>query len=102
MEEGKEPKKKLEDETYADGCSLNEEADEVETQLAMRCKGNARRNHEDDDGQFAVGILDSEGPRDKEDGNGGKRLGKCSIIRRLRAVDEGKGYLPLAFVCKQH
>ena len=72
-------KKKVGDGTYADGCSLNEEANEVETQLAMGCEGNARRNHEDDNSQFAVGILDSEGPRDKEDSNGGKRLGKCSI-----------------------
>jgi hypothetical protein len=71
------PEKKLEDGTYAYGCSLNEEADEVETQLAMRCEGNAGRDHEDNDGQFAVGLLDSEGPRDKEDGNGGERLDKC-------------------------
>jgi hypothetical protein len=72
-------KKKKEDGTYADGCSLNKEANEVETQLAMRCEGNSRRDHEDDDGQFAVGVLDPEGPRDKEDGNGGKRLGQCSV-----------------------
>ena len=74
-------KKKLEDGTYADGCSLNEEANEVETQLAMRCEGDTRRDHEDDDGQFAVRLLDSEGPRDKEDSNGGERLGKMFIIR---------------------
>ncbi len=75
--EGKK-KKELEDGTYADGCSLDEEADEVETQFAMRCEGNARRDHEDDDGQFAVGILYPEGPRDEKDGNGGKRLDKRS------------------------
>lgn len=35
-EERKERKKdELEDGTYANGCSLDEEADEVETQLAM-------------------------------------------------------------------
>jgi len=67
MEEGKEPKKK--DGTYVTGCSLNEEADEVETQLAMRCEGSSRRDDEDDDGQFAVRLFDQEGPRDKEDGN---------------------------------
>jgi hypothetical protein len=81
MEEGKfQNKIKIEDGTYTDGCSLNEEADEVETQLAMRCEGNARGDHEYDDGQFAVGLLDPEGPRDKEDGNGGKRLDKCSKL----------------------
>jgi hypothetical protein len=64
---------------YVNGCSLNEEANEVETQLAMRCEGNSRRDDEDDDGQFAVRLFDQEGPRDKEDGNGGERLGKCSV-----------------------
>lgn len=71
-------KEELEDGTYADGCGLDEEADEVETQLAMGCEGNARRDHKDNDGQFAVRILDAESPRYKEDSNGGKRLGKCS------------------------
>ena len=77
-----EQKKNLADGTYADSCSLNKEADEVETQLAMRCEGNARRNHEDDNSQFSVGLLNPEGPRDKEDGNGGERLGGCSMSSR--------------------
>ncbi len=55
-------KKKKEDKTYGDGCSLNEEADKVKTQFAVRCERNAGRYHEDDNGQFAVGLLDPEGP----------------------------------------
>lgn len=94
-----EQERKNKDGTYADSRSLNEEADEVETQLAMRCEGNARRNHEDNDSQFAVGLLNPEGPRDKEDGNGGERLGECLISK---PAEEGKGCLPLAFVCMRH
>lgn len=60
--------------TYTDSCCLSEEANKVEAQLAMRRKGNAGRDHEDDDGQFAVGFLDVEGPGDEEDGHGRKRL----------------------------
>ena len=73
---GRRGKNELEDGTYADGCSLNEEADEVETQFTMGREGNARRDHKNDDGQFAVGILYPEGPRDEEDGNGGESLNK--------------------------
>jgi hypothetical protein len=93
MNGGRERTKKSGDRTYADVCSLNEEADDVETQLAIRCEGNSRRDHEDDDGQFAVGFLDPEGPRDKEDDNGGERLDICSVSGRLKSA-EGKGYLP--------
>lgn len=65
--------------THADGCSLNKEANQVKAQLAVRCEGNTRRNHADDDGQFSVGLLNSEGPRDKEDSNGGERLCEYAI-----------------------
>ena len=53
---------------------MSEEADEVESQFATRCESDAERNHGDYDGQFAIWFLDAEGPGDKEDGNGRKRL----------------------------
>jgi hypothetical protein len=74
----------MEECTYADGCSLNKEPDKVETQLAVGCEGNTRRDHADDDGQFAVGLLDSESPRDKEDGNRGECLHECPILNIRR------------------
>jgi len=53
---------------------LSEETDEVETQLAVRRESDAERDHEDYEGQFAVGLLDARAPGDKEDGNGCKCL----------------------------
>jgi hypothetical protein len=60
--------------TYGNGGGLSEETDEVESQLAVRRESDAERDHEDYDGQFAVGLLDAGAPGDKEDGNGGKCL----------------------------
>lgn len=60
--------------TYGDGGGLREEPDEVETQLAVRRESDAARDHEDYDGQFAIGLLDARAPGDKEDGNGRKCL----------------------------
>ena len=60
--------------TYGDGGGLSEETDEVETQLAVRRESDAERDHEDYDGQLAVGLLDAGAPGDKEDGNGRKCL----------------------------
>jgi hypothetical protein len=68
--------------TYGDGGGLSEEADEVETQLATRCESDAERDHADNDGQFAIGLLDAEGPGYKKDGHWRKRLDNRSIPRK--------------------
>lgn len=45
----------------------------------MRCESDAERDHADYDGKFAIGLLNAEGPGDKEDGNWRKRLDNRSI-----------------------
>jgi hypothetical protein len=72
--------------TYSDGGSLSEEANEVETQLATRCESDTERDHADYDGQLAIWFLDAEGPGDKEDGNGRKRLDNDSTSRDEKEV----------------
>jgi hypothetical protein len=58
----------------------------VETQLTTRCESDTKRDHADYDGQLAIWFLDAEGPGDKEDGNGGKRLDNDSTSRDEKEV----------------
>ena len=42
---------------YGDSGSLSEETDKVETQLAVQCKRDTKRDHEDYKGQFEEGPV---------------------------------------------
>ncbi len=66
--------------TNRDCRSLNEESNEIKSQLSLRGKGNTQRNHEDNETQSLVGVLNPCSPGDKEDGNGGKRLQHLDVM----------------------
>ena len=57
-------------ETYADGCGLHEEADEVEVQLSVGRKSYTGRDHEYDDAEAHIRLLDAECPGNEQDRDG--------------------------------
>lgn len=60
--------------THGNRSGLGEESKEVEMHLTLRGEGNAGRDHEHDDSELLVGLLNTECPRDKEDGDWGEGL----------------------------
>lgn len=48
--------------TYGNGCSLRDEAYEVESQLSFGCQRDTARDHEHDDGELFTRLLQTEGP----------------------------------------
>ena len=67
-------------ETHSDGRGLYEESDEVEAELAARCEGDTGGDHEHDDRETLVGLVDTEGPRDEKNCYRDERLGVASLI----------------------
>ena len=55
--------------TYHDGKSLNRETEQIKLELAVACHGNTARDHEHNCDKAAVGLLNAESPRDKENGD---------------------------------
>ena len=60
--------------THSNGRGLREEPDEVEAQFSAGGERYAGRDHEHDDRETLVGVLDAEGPRDEQDGHRRERL----------------------------
>lgn len=57
-----------------DGQALDDEAEQIKTELAIGSEADTAGDHEDDDEQPLVHILDSEDPLDEENCNRVKRL----------------------------
>ena len=64
---------------------MGEESEEVEMHFTLRGEGDAGRDHEHDDSEFLVGLLNTECPGDKEDGDW--REGLRMLLSALTLAD---------------
>lgn len=79
--------------THGDGSSLYDEARQVKPQLALARERDAGGDHDDDEREPAVDLLDAERPADEEDRDGVERLEHLDVVHgevqvRLVAQDE--------------
>lgn len=69
-----------------DSGTLADEADHLKVELAVGGKGAADRDHQDNGKKASVGLLELEGKRDEENGNGVERLEHLDERDREREV----------------
>jgi hypothetical protein len=59
---GQRTARKIHGATHSNSSGLCDKANRVETKFSLRGESDARRNHDDDDGEFLVGIFKAECP----------------------------------------